>query len=193
MAGMSSRTVNLTLLSLLAIELISGLTSFLIGTPAGEWVFWVHRAAAFGLVVLFAWKLRIIARSYRRRGLTGGTALSAVLVALLLATVFYGVASATVGISGMALPGLGMLTGLGMHVLFALALLPLLLLHATTRWRLVRPRRADFTSRRAALRYLGLCAAGLAGWQSSEVWSRLAGWSGARRRFTGSREVGSLS
>ena len=190
---MTSRAVNLALLALILLELLSGVTSYLVGTPDGRWVFWIHRIGGFAFVPLFGWKLAIIARSYRKRGLTVATALSALLAVLFVAAFVWGVLWSMIGVRGVRLPVLGSLTGLGLHVTLAVALIPLLLLHVDARWAQVRLRRPDFASRRAALRALGLSAAGLAVWQVSEAVTRSAGWAGARRRFTGSAEIGSFS
>jgi hypothetical protein len=190
---MTSRAVNLALLALILVALFSGVTSYLVGTPDGRLVFWIHRVGGFALVPLFGWKLAIIARSYRKRGLTAATALSTLLAVLFVAAFAWGVLWSTIGVRGARLPMLGSLTGLGLHVTLAVALLPLLLLHVEARWPQVRLRRPDFASRRAALRVLSLSVAGVAFWQLTEVVTRGARWSGARRRFTGSTELGSFS
>jgi DMSO/TMAO reductase YedYZ molybdopterin-dependent catalytic subunit len=78
-------------------------------------------------------------------------------------------------------------------VTFAVAFLPLLLLHVIVRWPRVRARRPDFASRRAVLRYGALSAIGLVLWRTSEMASQSADWTGSQRRFTGSREISSLS
>jgi DMSO/TMAO reductase YedYZ molybdopterin-dependent catalytic subunit len=54
-------------------------------------------------------------------------------------------------------------------------------------------RRADFISRRAALQWLGLSAAGLAGWAAAEALAAARQDPHEPRRFTGSREKGSFS
>lgn len=187
---MSSRSVNLALLAILIVEIGSGAGSLLAGTPDGRWVLWVHRGGAFALLPLCGWKLGIIVRSYRKRGLTVSTLLSALLGALLVGAFVFGLLWSTAGAPGITLPLLGALTGLGVHIALAVALIPLLALHTIGRWRQVRLRRPDFLSRRAALRYLALSTVGLTAWQASEALSAGAGWSGASRRFTGSREVG---
>ncbi|HEU5424603.1 MAG TPA: hypothetical protein VFU72_13745, partial [Nitrolancea sp.] len=61
--SLSSRTVNLALLTILVLEFLSGTGSLLVGTSDGRWVFWTHRAGAFALLVLLGWKARIILRS----------------------------------------------------------------------------------------------------------------------------------
>ena len=190
---LSTRTVNLLLLAILAVEFVSGLGSFLAGAPDGRWVLWAHRVAGFALLVLLGWKLGIVVRSYRKRGLTQSTALSAILGVLFLAALAYGLLWSMLGIGGFAIPGLGLQTGLGMHVTLAFLLLPLLLQHILQRWSLVRLRRPDFASRRAALRFLVFAAAGTAGWQASERVTQAAAWPGAARRFTGSQETGSFA
>lgn len=190
---MPSRAVNLALLAVIIVEVLSGVSSYLVGTPDGRLVFWVHRVGGFALLPLLGWKAGIVARSYRKRGLTLSTALSALLAALLLGVLAYGVLWSAIGVRGFELPVLGSLTGLGVHVTLAVAMLPLLLLHLEARWPRVRLRKPDFASRRAAVRYLSLSAAGLVIWQAGEAVTRAAGWSGGRRRFTGSTEIGSRS
>jgi DMSO/TMAO reductase YedYZ molybdopterin-dependent catalytic subunit len=72
-----------------------------------------------------------------------------------------------------------------------MAIVPLLVLHVILRW--PRPRRADFTGRRAVLRQMGLVGAGAAGWLAVESATRVLALPGADRRFTGSFEEGSYS
>jgi hypothetical protein len=94
---MNARAGNLTIL-LLLVELGIGLGSFLIGDPDDQWLFWSHRAGGFALIVLLVWKITIAARSYRRRGVTVGTGLSAVGGVLFLGSLTTGVLWATVGL-----------------------------------------------------------------------------------------------
>ncbi len=65
---MNARATNLTLFVLLLLELVSGLVSFLVGSPDGRWVFWLHSAGGLSVVLLVFWKWRIIVRSFARRG-----------------------------------------------------------------------------------------------------------------------------
>jgi len=76
-------------------------------------------------------------------------------------------------------------TLLSVHVGFGLALLPLVVAHISTRFRL--PRRADFERRRTALRYTVLLAAGAATYRLQQGINDLIGTPGANRRFTGSQ------
>jgi len=190
---MSSRSVNLSLLVLMSLELLSGVFSLLVGELDGRWLFWLHRIAGFGIIVLLGRKWRIVTRSYGKRGFTAGTASSGLFGLLVLGALISGLLWATTGFPGLRVPILGSLTGLGVHITLSVALIPLFLWHAIARWPLVRGRVPDFTGRRAALRYLVLSGAGLVSWQAVEQGTAAAGLSGARRRYSGSRESGSLT
>ena len=185
---MSSRTTNICILIVILLAILSGVASLVAGTPSGRWLFWVHRIAGLALVALAWWKWRIILRSYNKRGVTASTLLSALFTLLVLLSIATGVLWATSGFPGLRVPVLGSLTGLGIHIAISVALIPLLLLHVVQRWQ--RARRIDFTGRRAAIRWAGLSAAGLALWGAGEAAARYGGLSGANRRFTGSHERG---
>ena len=188
---MNARAVNVAILVLLVMELASGLGSFLAGDAGGRWVFLVHRAGGLALVVLLLWKAGIATRSYRRRGFTFGTGLSAAGGILLVGSLATGLLWATVGLPSVPVPVLGSWTGLSLHVALSLLLVPLFVAHAYMRG--PRPRRADLAGRRATLRLLGLLAAGSVLWILQETLSALSGTSGAYRRFTGSRESASFA
>jgi len=186
----NARAVNLAILLLLVLELASGLGSFLVGEPDGRWMFWLHRAGGLALVVLLFWKASIATRSYRRRGLRVGTGLSAAGGLLFLGSLATGVLWTTVGLPDVSVPVFGSWTVLSLHVALSLALIPLFLAHVGLRW--PRPNRADLLGRRAALRMMGLLAAGFAVWGVQEFLSTLVAPS-APRRFTGSREEASFA
>src|SRR5215213_2313714 len=188
--AMNARAVNVAILLLLVFELGTGLGSFLVGYSDDQWLFWFHRAGGLALVVLLVWKVGIAARSYRRRGITVGTGLSAVGGILLLGTLATGVLWLTVGLPWVPVPGLGSWTVLSVHVALSLLLVPLLLVHLGARW--PRPRRVDLVGRRTVLRMLGLLAVGFVFWRTQEVLSVLVAQSGSRR-FTGSREKASFA
>ena len=189
MAVMSARAVNVAILVLLILELATGLGGFLVGEPDGRWLFWFHRAGGLALVVLLVWKTGIAARSYRRRGLRVSTGLSTVFGALFLGSLATGLMWATVELPWVPVPVLGSWTVLSLHVALSLLLIPLFLIHLGLRW--PRPSREDLTGRRAALRMLGLLAAGFVLWGSQEILSTLV--PGPSRRFTGSREEASFA
>lgn len=98
---------------------------------------------------------------------------------------------AAVGLPDVPVPIFGSWTVLSLHVALSLALIPLFLVHVGLRW--PRPGRADLLGRRAALRMLGLLAAGFAVWGAQELLSTLVAPSASRRRFTGSREEASFA
>ena len=187
---MNARAVNVTILLLVVLELGTGLGSFLIGISDDQWLLWFHRAGGLALVVLLVWKVGIAARSYRRRGVTVGTGLSAVGGALFLGSLATGMLWATVRLPWIPVPVLGSWTVLSLHVALSLLLVLLFLVHLVARW--PRPSRVDLVGRRALLRMLGLVAVGLVFWRIQEVLSVLVAPSSSRR-FTGSREEASFA
>jgi DMSO/TMAO reductase YedYZ molybdopterin-dependent catalytic subunit len=190
---MSTRTVNLLLLVCVLITGLSGIGSFLVGHPDGQWVFWTHRIASFAMIPLMWWKIGIILRSYRQRGVTVSTVLSAVSALFFVLAFSYGVLWATVGVGGGRLPILGNTSGLGLHVTFAAIFAPLLIIHVVNRWGVIRARVPDFAKRRMAVRYAFLGLAGLLLWRATETTTTRAGWDGTQRRFTGSKPRGRFS
>ncbi len=188
---MNARAVNVAILLLLVFELASGLGSFLVGEPDGRWMFWLHRAGGLALVVLLAWKAGIAKRSYRRRGFTAGTGLAALGGVLFLGSLVTGLLWAIGAPGRVPVPIFGSWTILSLHVALSLLLIPPFLMHLGLRW--PRPSRADLVSRRAALRMLGLLAAGFVVWGAQEILARLVAPSTSSRRFTGSREKASFA
>ncbi len=184
---MSARAVNLAILALLLLELASGLGSFLVGTPEGRWVFWLHGVGGLSLVVLLIWKWRIVMRSFARRGAGPWSLAPGALGVLFLGTLATGIWWAAVGRGSVPVPLYGEMRPLVLHAILAFALVPPFALHAALRW--PRVRRTDFTSRRAVLRLLAVGAGGFVLWRSLAATSAL---SGPERRFTGSREEASF-
>ncbi len=187
---MNARAVNVAILLLLALELATGLGSFLVGDPDGLWIFWLHRAGGLALVVLLIWKAGIAVRFYRRRGFRMSTGLSAVGGALFLGSLATGLIWATMRLPWVQVPVVGSWTVLSLHVALSLLLVPLFVAHLGLRW--PRPSREDLIGRRATLRMLGLLAVGFVFWRLQEALAALAPPSGTRR-FTGSREEGSFA
>ena len=184
---MSARATNHAILFLLSVELLSGLLSFTIGRPSGEWVFWLHGIAGFSLVGLVIWKYRIIFRSFRRRGVASETVGSIILVLLFVGVLTTGTLWAIIGRSGLDIPFYGNARLLVIHTTLGLALTIPLIVHAAMRWPR-RVKRSDFTNRRAALRLMAVGIGGLILWQGASAAAPVAG---QRPRFTGSREEGS--
>ncbi|MPZ49596.1 MAG: hypothetical protein GEU75_09915 [Dehalococcoidia bacterium] len=188
---MSARAVNLTILVLVTVEFVSGFAGFLVGTPDGRWVFWVHAVGGLTLALLVPWKTAIALRSFARRRWGAWAALPILLSLLFLGSLVSGILWSTAGLPRIAIPLYGEITGLTMHVILSLAILMPLVLHVVLRW--FPPRKDDFLARRQALRALAGAFAGAIIWQTSEGLSALASLSGADRRFTGSREEGSFT
>ena len=188
---MNARAVNVAILLLLVFELASGIGSFLVGEPDGRWAFWLHRAGGLALVVLLAWKVGMSVRSYRRRGLSVGTGLSAIGGVLFLGSLATGVFWAIGWLPRIPVPVFGSWTGLSLHVALSVLLIPLFLVHTFVRW--PRPSRTDLIGRRATLRLLALLAVGFVAWGIQKALSALVAPPGSSRRFTGSREEASFA
>lgn len=179
---MSSRSTNLFLLWTGLLAALSGVGAMLAGAPAWAPVLWLHAVTGFALALLLYWKRRVILRSLRRHGVGLWLLPSAALLSVVLATLASGVGWSTVG-----LPAFGPYSGMTVHTALGGGLLVLLLAHLPGRWPgLVR---RDLASRRAFLRSSLLLGGGALAWRVSETATALAGWSGAGRRFTGSRAV----
>ncbi|WP_066413493.1 molybdopterin-dependent oxidoreductase [Halorubrum aethiopicum] len=175
------RIVDWSLLAVVLAETVTGLVSFTVGTPAGWPVFWLHRALGLAIVVLLGWKLarvrhRLTDRTLWRRS----TALSVLTLVAAVGTVSTGV----VWVFGLDVR-LSYWTLLSVHVGFGLALVPLVVAHASTRFR--PPRRVDFEGRRTAIRYGVLLIAGAIVYRLQQGANRLLSTPGADRRFTGSQ------
>lgn len=185
---MNVRTTNLAILALLSLELASGLGSFLVGRPDWQWVFWLHAAGGFSLVVLIGWKYRIVLRSFARRGAGLWAAGSVVLLVIFLLAVGTGVWWSLAGRGSIDIPLYGEVRILVIHSALGIVISVPLILHAAGHWS--KPRKTDFTARRNAIR-LGLVAvAGIALSQTSAATRPLTT---SATRFTGSREERSFS
>lgn len=179
---MSTRATNTTLFFLVVLQFLTGSGSLLVGAPSGQWVARLHDAGGFALAILLVWKGRIIVRALRRRGVGLWSAPALTLLALLLLTLMIGFAW-----SSVSFPAVAAYPALTVHALLAVAMLPLFVPHVRLRWR--RVRMSDLAGRRLLLRRGALLAGGGVTWLLAEGASRAAGWSGAARRFTGSRVV----
>ncbi|MGI8693055.1 MAG: molybdopterin-dependent oxidoreductase [Geodermatophilaceae bacterium] len=179
----AGRRTNVALLGLLTLAFATGIVAFSIGTlPAATVIALTHGALGLGLLVLLPWKSLIVRRAHRRRNRPGRVA-GTVLGVLVLVCVGSGVLHALVGYRLY-----GPITAMQVHVGSALLLVPFLLAHVVAHPQ--RPRSSDL-SRRVLLRTAGLGAAGLAAYGAVEGLSSVLGLPGARRRATGSAEVGS--
>lgn len=170
------RVSNVILLVVLGVVLLTGVGSWLAGTPEQRWVVVSHGVAGVLVVLLVRWKAPVIrsgwTRSRRSRWASAALGLLTVLALL----------------TGL-LHSTGLVTAVGgqrtmwWHVAFGFGLLPLLAWHARSRRQ--RIRRTDL-GRRFVLRNGLLVLAAGALWVAAEGTVRLTGLAGARRRFTGS-------
>ncbi|MFD1635118.1 molybdopterin-dependent oxidoreductase [Haloplanus ruber] len=177
------RTVDWSLFATTGVAVATGIAGFWIGHPSDAAVFWVHAVAGLSILPLLVAKFRRVAARLRdRRAWDRATPLSVCLAAVAVAAGATGVGWAL----GATAP-LGVWTLLNLHILFGLLIGPLLLAHLRSRFRPLRGR--DVRSRRVALQYAGLVAAG-----GATVWllrrvATLLETPAATRRFTGSREL----
>ena len=177
------RAVDWSILACVLFASGSGLYSFTVGRPDGfGWLFvWSHRVVGLTLVALLAFKLVRV-----RRRLTDpdrwqrSTALSVATGIIAIATLATGIVWGVVGLVWVAVWPL-----LAVHIGLGLLLVPLVLAHMSTRFRL--PRRRDIADRRVALKYFGLLAAGGLAARLGDALVRIADAPGADRRFTGSK------
>ncbi len=175
------RLVDWSLFAAVCAEVVTGLVSFTIGTPGGWPVFWLHRALGFAIVVLVAFKLtRVRSRLVRPALWQRSTALSVLTLVAALGALSTGV----VWVFGLDVR-LSYWTLLSVHVGFGLVLVPLVVFHASTRFR--PPRRVDFEGRRTAAQYTVLLVAGAVTYRLQQGVNRLLSTPGADRRFTGSQ------
>jgi hypothetical protein len=181
---MRPRLVDWLLLLTVTFEVVSGLASFLVGRPEGRWFFVLHGVVGLSLPLLLVWKITRVEQRIHPQRWTPTILLS--IGVLLLALLSVG--------SGLVWTSwqqpLGYPNGMNWHVIFGLLLLLLLAIHTWLRYRPLR--RVDLADRRNALRFLALPLSGLVLWQGQQQTNRLFDLPGASRRFTGSREVGSL-
>ncbi|WP_247003664.1 molybdopterin-dependent oxidoreductase [Halosolutus gelatinilyticus] len=175
------RLVDWSIFAIVVFEAVSGLVSFTVGTASGWPLFWLHRILGLTLIALLGFKLARVRYRLTRRGQWRPSTLLSVLT-LLAATGAIGTGLLwVVGLDAR----LSYWTLLSVHVGFGLALVPLLLWHLTTRFRL--PRRTDFDRRRTTLQYGALLIGGAFTYRAQELANRVLDTPGADRRFTGSQ------
>lgn len=183
---MRPRALDWGLFLLVTFEAGTGLYSFLVGEPAGRWLFYVHGAAGFAFAVLLVWKFRrILPRITNRAQWEPATIVSILASVLVVLTFALGLIWSTFQWP-VSYP-----SGMNLHIFFGLLLVPVYLLHMALRWKPLR--RRDVRDRRTVLRALGALAAGGIAWQAQSTLNRLLDTAGTERRFTGSRDAGSES
>ncbi len=164
-----ARRTNLTLLAALGASFCTGVLALWMGAARVAPVVWLHGAAGFAVLMLIRFKLPVTRRGLRRRRPDMGAAVATGAIALVMLGA---------GIAHSAgVRSAGPLTALGLHILLAVSLVPLVLLHVARRPQ--PPRRGDLT-RAGFLRLAGLAVGAAA--------AKLAfdGWLGATRASSGS-------
>ncbi|XVH30567.1 molybdopterin-dependent oxidoreductase [Haloferacaceae archaeon DSL9] len=177
----SPRLVDWSLFVCVLFEVASGLVSFTVGTPSGWPLFWAHRIVGLSIVALLAFKLVRVRHRLTNPTLWRPSTLLSVLTA---AAALGALSTGIVWVFGLDVR-ISYWTLLSVHVGFGLLLVPLLFVHASTRFRPLR--RVDFEGRRTALRYGGLLVAGAVVYRLQETANAAFETAGADRRFTGSQ------
>ncbi len=194
MSGRRLRFINTLILGLFCLLGLTGLYGLV--WPFPSFLFEIHRAAGWGLILLIPWKTMISIHSLRRGWDTRLDRNVMIVISLLLT-----VATLTVLVLGLMWAwnlgeyyvwlGPYAYSGIGWHWGIALGLAPLFIIHVWRHW--PRPKQIDFTGRRQALKLLGLGMATVAGWGVAETLSKVLQSDESPRRFTGSREDGSFT
>lgn len=169
------RKTNLALLITLNLALITGGASFLLGSSSTAWLVTLHGVLGFVVLVLARPKSPVVQRGLNRRrpNRFASIALAVIVTGALITGVVH-----TLDVW----EPFGVWSPIGLHVIFALAAVPLAALHVVTRPQRIRP--IDL-SRRTWLQALGVVGIAF-GFRT--VFDR---WAASDRRFTGSHEVGS--
>ena len=176
-----ARLVDWSLLAIVVFEAISGLVSFTVGSASWWPLFWAHRIAGVTFVALLGFKLaRVRGRLTDRRQWRPSTGLSVLTAIAAVGALATGIA----WVFGLDVR-LSYWTLLSVHVGFGLVLVPLVVAHLSTRFRL--PRRRDFDRRRTSLKYAGLLVSGAVVYRGQEFANRVLDSPGRDRRFTGSQ------
>jgi hypothetical protein len=176
------RWTNLALFVLLGVAFITGWVAFFYATAPSRASLIVHAASGYAIVALTPWKSVIASHGIKRR--RAGWWASLALTILVLISVLAGILHS----SGLLI-AVGIISAMEVHVGAALVAIPFVIWHVIARR---VPVRAVDLSRRSLLRAGTLLAgAGLA-YGAGELAVRALSLPGARRRFTGSYETGSL-
>ncbi len=171
--------VDLSILVLVGLELLSGVVSLGTGRAENRWVFWLHGVAGLLLAGLLAAKL------WRVRRRVSAPPDRAARLSVLTAVVAVGaLVTGVAWVLGVDVD-LWLWTLLNLHVLLGLLLVPLLLVHLRSRFRL--PRARDVEGRRTALQFGALLVLAALTWRVQGLLNAAFRTAGASRRFTGSR------
>jgi DMSO/TMAO reductase YedYZ molybdopterin-dependent catalytic subunit len=186
---MPQQLTNLVILGLVAGLFATGLAGWALPEPSALPLYDLHRLLGAALILLLAWKQRIVRRSFRRRLGSGprdrSVAAGALTGLALLACLGLGLAW-TLDLIDLA--SIGGYSPLNVHVQLGLVTVVLMLGHVALRVR--RPSARHLVGRRQALRLVAVSAVAVVGWRLLEWGAEAAD---DARRPTGSKHVGSFS
>ena len=186
---MSPRVVDWGLAFCVWTLFATGVLSLYVSRSSETWIFVAHGALGFALVALLAWKLRRVwsrivdVSSWDERTGFGLAALAVVVAALASGFVWSSL--------GWQL-SFGAYNLLGWHMVVGTVLVVVVLGHALFRRKPLRRRDVVAHGRRQFLVAGAVAAGAFAAWQLQGSFNRLLGLRGAKRRFTGSYELGAF-
>jgi DMSO/TMAO reductase YedYZ molybdopterin-dependent catalytic subunit len=174
------RIVDWSIFTVVVVAGTTGVVSFL--GVSGAWipVFWIHRTVGLCLTVLLGFKLARVRHRLTNTGQWQPTTALSVLTALVA---FGAVGTGIVWVFGYN-PDLPYIQFLSVHVALGLALLVVMILHQSTRFR--PPRRVDFDRRRTSLQYSVMLVGGALTYRGQEAVNNVLDTAGTKRRLTGS-------
>ena len=184
---MSPRLTDWSLALAATVACMTGMVSLLSGLPQEWFIFALHGIAGFWLLLLLwgklqrVWPRLIHPRKWDRRTIYG-------LLALLLVTLALGSGMWWVGGGEWYFAGFNLLNW---HIGLAIVLTAVIMFHMFARAKRLRKR--DIVGRRRALHLGALLLGSVALWPGQQLTERALHLPGARRRFTGSREIGSYA
>ena len=184
---MSPRAVDWSLAFCVWTLFATGVLTLYTGRASEAWIFVAHGALGFALAFVLVWKLRRVwgrvVDSASWDEWTGAGLASLGVVALALGTGWLW----SSGWDSFVFGGYNLL---GWHIVVGSLLVVVVLLHAVVRRKPLR--RRDVRARREFLLAGGVAVAAFAAWQAQGPVSAFFGLRGAKRRFTGSYELGSF-
>jgi DMSO/TMAO reductase YedYZ molybdopterin-dependent catalytic subunit len=184
---MSPRAVDWSLAFCVWALFATGVLTLYTGRQSEAWIFVVHGVLGFVLAVLLVWKLRRVWTRITDSALwddwTNAGLMALFVVALALGSGWLW----SSGWSGFSLGGYNLL---GWHMVLGTLLLVVVLMHAVVRRKPLR--RRDVRGRREFLLAGAVAAGAFATWRLQNTFTAFVGLRGAKRRFTGSYEMGSF-
>jgi len=184
---MSPRLTDWSLALAVGIAFASGILSLISGRPEDWLIFTLHGMAGLWLALLLWGKLRRVlprlAQPQRWDRATLAGAGAALIVALAVGSGIWWVFGVDLFVLGFNL--------MNWHILLGFVLTAAISLHMLARAKPLRAR--DLRGRRQQLRWSILVIGGVALWPAQQALGAKLQLPGARRRFTGAREVGSYA